>query len=111
MVDSSEQGAVRAPLQITFELGQADQEQREERLGVPLVVEQDVQVGFDGQEEVDGGRARLQAEGVTEQSVEVPAAQRSVAAVCQAVARLRQKREDAAAIVIQQNNRQIQVVL
>lgn len=44
VVDAREQRAMRASTEVGLELGQSDEDEREQRLRVPLVVHQDVQV-------------------------------------------------------------------
>lgn len=43
-IQSGVEGAVATELQSVFESGQADEEERQERRGVPRIVEQDVQM-------------------------------------------------------------------
>jgi len=106
------------PRQARFELRKAHEDERQQRLGVPLVVHEDVQVGehvgveqvrlveekdgvqlvavqvlhmrLDGEEEVGGGRRRIQAEGVAKVSVEVASPEGGIAAVGESEAALRE---------------------
>ena len=115
-VEARVERAVAAQREAVVELGQADEDEREQRAAVPLVVEQDVQmvervlveqvglveeedgvdalaaelldVGGDGVEDGGRGGRRREAEGEAELAVEVAAAEGGVVAVGEAEALL-----------------------
>ena len=117
-VDARPQGAVDASFKALPQLGETDQDERQQRLLVPLVVGEDVQVTQDGVEQKvrlieqeewmhalsceffdvrrkgvkhgSGGGLARDAQRETQLPVEVTAAERGVAAVGQAKACLRQ---------------------
>ena len=109
---------LRAERETVVELGQADEDEGQQRAAVPLVIEEDVQVvervlvkevrlveeedgvealaaeifdvGADGEEDGRGGGGRREAEGEAELAIEVAAAERGVMAVGETEAGLRQ---------------------
>src|SRR5258706_2751681 len=113
-VQARAQGALVAPGEPVLKLGEADEDEGEERLRVPLVVEQDVEVvedvlveevglgeeeggvealvaelldvGGDGVKDASGGGRWRQPERVAEEPVEVPAAEGGVVTVGEAEA-------------------------
>jgi hypothetical protein len=116
MVNAGEHGAMRASGEVGLELWEADEDEGQEGLGVPLVIEEDVKVrqhvwmqqvrfveeedgmrlvpseildvSLDGEEEIRGRRRRVQSERVAEIAVEVSASERGVAAIGQSEAGL-----------------------
>lgn len=111
VMDAREQRAMGASGEVGFELGEADEDQREQGFGVPLIIEQDVQVShhvgmeqvrlveeedrmelvashlvdvsLDSEKEVGGGGGGLEPEGVAEVAVEVAPSESGIVTVGQ----------------------------
>ena len=118
VVNPREQRAVRSSRQARLELREPDEYEGQQRLRVPLVIHQDVEVGehvrveqvrlveekdrvhfvapqfvhvrFDGEEEIGRGGRRVQAEAMAEVAIEVAPAEGRVSAIGQPEAGLRQ---------------------